>query len=346
MKKWFLIASAALLLASCDRLTYDVYRDEVNVYIWTNYLPREVVAGFEERTGIRVNVDTYDSNEAVLEKLQSGVASYDVVVPSDYMVKILVPQGLIQPLERGRLPHVENLDPRFLDQEFDPGNRHTVPYLWGTTGIGYDKRKVKEPIDSWRALFDERYAGRILMLDDVREAFGAALKLMGRSINETDPAVLRQAADMLRQQKRLVRTYNSSDFANLLAAGDVDVAHGWNGELAEAVANAPDRLAYVVPKEGGTLWIDNLAIPKDAPNLDAAYAFIDYVLEAETAAKIVNGVHYAGANQAAMPLIDEAIRRDPAIYPPPEVLDRCELIEDLGETTTLLDELWTEVKAR
>ncbi|HEV8582975.1 MAG TPA: spermidine/putrescine ABC transporter substrate-binding protein [Thermoanaerobaculia bacterium] len=347
MKRFFLIACAAAILVSCgDKISVEVVRKEVNVYIWTNYLPREVIAGFEKRTGIRVSVDTYDSNEAVLAKLQSGVADYDIVVPSDYMVKILVPQGLVQPLDRARLPHFKNLDPRFLNQAYDPGNGHSLPYLWGTTGIGYDKRKVKEPIDSWQALFDERYAGRILMLDDVREAFGAALKLMGKSINETDPATLRRAAAMLKAQKRLVRTYNSSDFANLLAAGDVDLAQGYNGEIAEVVGNAPDRLAYVVPKEGGTLWIDNLAIPKGARNLDAAYAFIDYVLEPETAAKIVNGVHYAGANRAAWPLIDDKIRRDPAIYPPEEVLDRCELIEDLGKTLQLMDELWTEIKAQ
>ncbi len=151
---------------------------------------------------------------------------------------------------------------------------------------------------------------------------------------------------MLKKQKQLVRTYNSSDFANLLAAGDVDVAQGFNGELAEAVANAPDRLAYVVPKEGGTLWIDNVAFPKTARNVDAAYAFLDYVMEPEVAAKIVNGVHYAGANLAAFPLVDAKIRQDPSIYPPKEILDRCELIEDLGQTTQLIDELWTEVKAQ
>lgn len=319
---------------------------QVNVYIWTNYLPQEVVDEFQRRTGVRVNVDTYDSNEAILEKLQSGVADYDLVVPSDYMMKILIPEGLVREIDHARLPNLENLDPRFLDQAYDPENRHSVPYLWGTTGIGYDKRKVQEPVDSWRALFDPRYAGRILMLDDPREAFGAALKIMGRSLNETDPAVLRQAAGMLKEQKTLVRTYNSSDFANLLAAGDVDVAQGWNGEMAEAVANAPERLAYVIPKEGGTLWIDNVAIPKTARNVDAAYELLNFLMEPEMAAKIVNGVHYAGANQAALPLIDAKIRDDPAIYPPQEVLDRCELIEDLGSTTQLIDELWTEIKAQ
>jgi spermidine/putrescine-binding protein len=318
---------------------------KVNIYIWTNYLPDDVLADFERRTGIDATVDTYDSNEILLEKLQSSVTDYDVVVPSDYMLRILTSEKLLLPLDRQRLPGFANLDPRFLNQEFDPGNRHSVPYLWGTTGIGYDKAKVGA-IDSWNALFDERHAGRILMLDDPREAFGVGLKLMGRSINETDPAVLRQVAERLKAQKRLVKTYNSSDFANLLAAGDVDVSHGWNGELAEVVAKDPKRFAYVVPKEGSTLWIDSLAIPAKATHVDEAYAFLDFVMEPEIAARIVNGVHYAGANQAALDRIAPAIRNDPSIYPPKEVLDRCELLRDLGPTTQLLDELWTEVKAQ
>lgn len=353
MKRFFLLvlAAFALVTASCggggdETGAADSGPRKLNIYIWTNYLPQDVLDDFERRTGIDANVDTYDSNEAILDKLQSGVADYDIVVPSDYMMKILIPEGLLQELDHARLPHRENLDPRFLDQTYDPGNRHSFPYLWGTTGIGYDKTKTGGPVDSWSALFDERYAGRILMLDDPREAFGAALKIMGRSLNEKDPAVLRQAAEMLKKQKRLVKTYNSSDFANLLAAGDVDVAHGWNGEMAEAVAGHPDRLVYVVPREGGTLWIDNVAIPKTARNMDAAYEFLNFVMEPEIMARIVNDVHYAGANQAALSLIDEAIRNDPAIYPPGEVLDRCELIEDLGETTPLIDELWTEVKAQ
>ncbi|HEX4966329.1 MAG TPA: spermidine/putrescine ABC transporter substrate-binding protein [Thermoanaerobaculia bacterium] len=342
-----LLLAAALLAISCGGGKGSKQHDKVvNVYIWTNYLPQEVVDEFERRTGIHANVDTFDSNEAVLGKLQSGVAGYDVAVPSDYMLKILIPQGLVQPLDHGRLPHLKNLDPRFLDQKYDPGNGHSVPYLWGTTGIGFDKTKVQPAVDSWAALFDPRHAGRILMLDDQREAFGAALKLMGRSINEKDPAVLRQAAERLKKQKPLVRTYNSSDFANLLAAGDVDVAQGYNGEMAEVVAKSAGRLAYVIPKEGGTLWIDNLAIPKGARNLEAAYAFLDFVMEPEIAAKIVNHVHYASANQAALPLIDAKVKNDPSIYPPQDVLKRCELIEDLGETTQLVDQLWTEVKAQ
>jgi len=318
----------------------------VNVFIWTEYLPDDVVADFERRTGIDVHVDLYDSNEALLAKLQSGVAGYDLVVPSDYMMKIMIPSGLVQPLDRAQLRGVGNLEPRFLDQAFDPGNRHSVPYLWGTTGLGYDRTRVAAPVDSWQAVFEPRHAGRILLLDDVREVFGIALRLDGRSINERDPAALRRAAERLKQQKRLVRTYNSSDFANLLAAGDVDLAQGFNGELAKVVATDPKRFAYVVPKEGGTLWIDSLTIPKDAPNSAEAHELISFLLEPEVAARIVNAVRYAGANRAAHPHIDPAILADPAVYPPPEVLERCELIEDLGEVTPLLDQLWTEVKAQ
>lgn len=339
---WVLLA---LILTACAG-EEKAGEKKLNIYIWTNYLPDDVLADFERRTGIDATVDTYDSNEIVLEKLQSGMADYDIVVPSDYMLRILVAEKLLLPLDRARLKGFGNLDPRLLGQEFDPGNQHSIPYLWGTTGLGYDKAKAGAPLDSWNAVFDERFKGRILMLDDPREAFGVALKLMGRSINETDPAVLRQAAERLKAQKRLVRTYNSSDFANLLAAGDVDVSHGWNGELAEVVAKDPRRFAYVVPREGSTLWIDSLALPAKARNLDEAYAFLDFVLEPEVAARIVNGVHYAGANRAALDRVAPEIRNDPAIYPPKEVLDRCELIKDLGETTQLIDELWTEIKAQ
>ena len=334
-----------LVLAACGGGEKTAEK-KLNIYIWTNYLPDDVLADFERRTGIDATVDTYDSNEALLEKLQSGVADYDIVVPSDYMIRILAAEKLLLPLDKARIRGFGNLDPRFLDQEFDPGNAHSVPYLWGTTGLGYDRTKVAAPLDSWSALFDERYKGRILMLDDPREAFGVGLKLLGRSINETDPAVLRQVADRLKAQKTLVKTYNSSDFANLLAAGDVDISHGWNGELAEVVAKDPKRFAYVVPKEGSTLWIDSLAIPARAGHVEEAYAFLSFVLEPEIAARIVNDVHYAGANQAARDRIAPEIRNDPSIYPPEEVLDRCELIKDLGTTTQLLDELWTEIKAQ
>ncbi len=319
---------------------------EVNVFIWSGYLPREVVEDFEARTGIAVHVDTYDAAEAVLEKLQSGVASYDLVVPSDYVVRILIAQGLLQPLDRSRLPNFRHLDPRFLDRDSDPGNRFCVPYLWGTTGIGYNRQVVAEGVRSWNALFDERHRGRILMLDDMREVFAVALRTLGRSANETAPAALRRAAALLKRQKPLVKTYNSADFHNILAAGDVDLAHAYNGQLAQVVRRDPGRLAYVVPDEGGTIWMDSVCVPAGAPHPDAAHAFLDFVLEPEIAARVVNGTHYASANLAARRWVEPGILGDPAVYPADEVVARCEYLEDLGDTTPLLDRLWTEIKAR
>lgn len=317
---------------------------ELNVSIWSEYLPAEVIDAFTRETGIAVNVDLYDSNEALLARLQSGVADFDLVVPSDYLVPILVGEELLRPLDHDQLTTLANLDPRLLDRPFDPGNRHTIPYLWGTTGLGYDRRALGT-VESWSALFDPAHRGRILMLDDMREVFGVALRTLGRSINETDPAVLAQAAELLKRQKALVATYDSGDFANVLAAGDVDLAHGFNGQLAKAVRAAPDRLAFVVPREGGTLWMDNLAIPAAARHPGNAHRFIDYLQRPEVNARIVDHVHYASANLAARQHIAPAILGDPAIYPDAATLARCELIRDLGETTVLLDRYWTEIKA-
>ncbi|MEO8276359.1 MAG: spermidine/putrescine ABC transporter substrate-binding protein [Thermoanaerobaculia bacterium] len=318
---------------------------KLNIYIWSAYLPKEVLDDFTAKTGIQVNFDTYDSNEALLEKLQSGVADYDLVVPSDYMVRILTAEKLVQQLDHAKLPNIANLDPRFLDKKFDPKNEHSLPYFWGTTGFGYNKKKLGT-LDSWQAIFDPKNKGRILMLDDMREVFGAALKSMGKSLNTTDPAILKQAADLLKKQKKLVATYNSGDFANILAAGDVDIAHGYNGQLAEVVAKEPEKLAYVVPKEGATLWMDNVCIPAKARNVENAYKFLNFIMEPEVNAAIVNGVSYASANVPAKKFIKPEILNDASIYPSDDVIARCEFIEDIGDTTTVLDQYWTEIKAQ
>lgn len=319
---------------------------KLNLYIWSEYLPQEVIDEFTQRTGIKVNVDLYDSNEALLEKLQSGVADYDLVFPSDYMVKALTEEKLIQPLDHGRLPLLaRHYDPRLLDQKFDPANRYSVPYVWGTTGLGWNKAKITGPVDSWSLVFDPAHKGRILMLDDMREAFAVALKSMGKSLNERDPTVLAQAAAKLKAQKALVKTYNSGDFANILAAGDVDLAHGYNGQIAEVVAAAPDHLAYTMPKEGGTIWLDSVCLTARSRNEVSAYQFLNFVMEPEINARIVNGTHYASANLAAKPFIDPKILADPAIYPADDVINRCEFLEDLGDLTTQLDLYWTEIKA-
>jgi spermidine/putrescine transport system substrate-binding protein len=218
--------------------------------------------------------------------------------------------------------------------------------VWGTTGFGYAKARARGTPDSWAPLFDPANRGQILMLDDMRECFAVALKHLGHSLNATDPKVLRQAADLLKKQKPLVKTYNSGDYENILAAGDVWFAHGYNGQIAKVAAREPQRLGYVLPKEGATLWMDNVCLPRAARNVESIYAFLSYILEPEVNARIVNGISYASANVPARKLIKPAILNDPAIYPPDAALEKCEFIRDIGDATELMDELWTEIKAQ
>ncbi|MCM2254549.1 MAG: extracellular solute-binding protein [Vicinamibacteria bacterium] len=317
----------------------------LNLYIWSNYIAPETLAKFEARHGVKVNVDLYDSNEALLAKLQAGNANYDVVCPSNYAVAILARQELLHPLDLTALPNLAHVDPAFLDRPHDPGNRLSIPYFWGTTGIAYRKSRTG-PIDSWAALWEPRFKGRILMLDDARETLGIALLLSrdGHGVNETDERALRQAKELLLVQKPLVRTYNSADFDQVLLAGDVWLAQGWSGQFARAMDEDPD-IEYVVPKEGSSFFLDSLAIPRGAPNPALGHAFLDFVMEPEIAAEICMTMRYSTPNRAARALLPAAIRDHPAIFPPPDVMNRVELLEDVGDATVLYDRLWTEVKS-
>ncbi|HKP10690.1 MAG TPA: extracellular solute-binding protein, partial [Blastocatellia bacterium] len=318
---------------------------ELNVYIWSNYLPDNVVAEFERRYDAKVNIELYDSNEALLAKLQSGGAAYDIVVPSDYMVTVLKAQGLIEEIDRDRVTNFSNLDPRFAGLAYDPANQYSVPYMWGTTGIAYRKDKVTGAVDSWSALWDAQYADRLAMLDDVRETFGAALKMMGKSLNSTEPEDLRAAAELLIQQKPLLKAYDSGGFDQLLLSGDVWVTQAYSGQIAKAMADN-DNIGYVIPKEGCTMFVDNLCIPRVAKNRELAAAFINYVLEAKTAAEIANGTGYSSPNLAARAFIRPDLLANEAAYPPREALDRCELIQEVGSAISVYDRYWTEVKSK
>ncbi|HXY41536.1 MAG TPA: extracellular solute-binding protein, partial [Vicinamibacteria bacterium] len=334
----------ALLSAPFLRLGGSGHGDRVlSVYIWSGYLPPETVEAFEARSGARVNVDLYDSIEALLAKVQAGNAGYDVVCPSNYAVEILRAQDLLERLDHARLPHLANVDPVYLHRDFDPENRYSVPYFAGTCGIGYRRSQVGE-VDSWAALWDERFRGRILMLDDARETLGAALRRLGQSVNTTDDTVLRQAQQLLLRQKPLVRAYDSANFKDALLAGDVWLAQGWNGDFARVLDLDAD-LGYVVPKEGGTAFLDTLAIPRGAAHVELAHAFLDYVMEARVAAEICRTMRYTTPNRAAYELLPVDVRRNPAIFPGGDTRERAELIRDIGAATVLYDRLWTEVKA-
>jgi spermidine/putrescine-binding protein len=339
MIKKFLILAFVLIFISCGR-----NKNQVNVYIWSDYLPSDVIEKFERETGIKVNIDTYDSNEILLEKLLTGVSKYDVVVPSDYMVQILIKQNLLRKIEKSKITNLKNINKKFLNLEFDPGNEFSIPFFWGTTGFAYRRDKLGELPNTWQVLFDEKYAGKILMLDDMRECFAVALKLLGLSINETDTTILSKAKEVLIGQKKLVKQYNGSGFDQAILSGDVWIAHGWSGQLVK-IAETDTKIVYVLPREGGTLWIDNLAIPKTAENIENAHIFINFLLKPEISARVSEFSGYATVNDSAKKLINPKFLSKQR-YPSDEDLKNFELMKDLGPVTKLLDRYWTEIKSQ
>jgi spermidine/putrescine-binding protein len=337
-----------LIALTCLVLTASIAADDkvLNLYTWSEYFPKPVLDAFTKKTGIKVNVALYSTNEELIDKVTSGVSDYDLVVPSDYAVRILVLEKQLLPIERSKVPNFANLDPKQLGLPYDKDNRFSIPYFWGTTGLGINKEMIKDPVDSWAAVFDAKNAGKISMLKDARENFAVALLMMGKSINETNPAVLKQAAEMLSKQTKLVKSYDSDSFDDKLRTGEAGIVQGFNGQLAKVVNENKAKFYYVVPKEGATRWVDNLAIPAKAVHAEAAHAFINYILEPETGAQIVKTVGYASANEAAKKFIPADILNDTYIYTPDDVLKRCELMDDIGKAATLVDKLWTRLKAK
>lgn len=318
---------------------------ELNVYIWSNYLPDSVIAEFEQKFNAKLNVELYDSNEALLAKLQSGGANFDIIVPSDYMVTVLKEQGLLQEIDLDRVSNFSNLDQQFVGLPYDPNNQYSLAYMWGTTGIAYRKDKLVEPVESWADLLDERYKDRIAMLDDVRETIGAMLKYQGRSLNSLEESEITAAAGLLAKQKPLVKAYDSGGFDLLLMSGDVWIAQAYSGQIAKAMMENPN-IEYVVPKEGCTFFVDNLCIPRNAANKELAQEFINFVLDSRVAAEIANGTGFSTPNRSARALIRPELLSNEAAYPSREALEKCELIREVGQAIAIYDRLWTEIKSQ
>ncbi len=320
---------------------------ELHIYNWSEYIDPEIYDDFEQEFGVKVIEDTFASNEDLLAKLQAGATGYDIIVPSDYMVAIMIELDLLAEINYDNIPNFKNIDETFLNPPYDPDNKYSVPYQWGTTGIGYNVDLFEEAPDSWAYLFDPDmaapYAGRMSMLNDSRESIGAALKYLGYSINSTNEQELEEAKQLLIQQKEWVSAYDSDGFEDLLASGEVDIGHGWSGDYFAAAEEA-EQVWYIIPKEGGVIWTDNLCIPKSPPSQYTAEVFIDYLLRPEVGAQITNYTWFGSPNKASEEFIDAEILEEPAIYPPPEVMDKLEFIRDVGEATAIYDRIWTEIK--
>jgi len=344
---WVLMTSLVLSLIGCGGSKGESAK-ELHIYNWSEYIDPQVYADFEKEFGIRVIEDTFATNEELLAKLQAGATGYDVIVPFDYMVEIMIEEGLLAELDHDNIPNIVNIDEDFANPPYDPGMVHCVPYQWGTTGIGYNSDFFDEEPDSWAYLFDPELAtenaGRMTMLNDARESFAAALKYLGYSLNTTNEQELTEARDLLIQQKQWVYAYDSEQFEDLLSADETALAHGWSGDFF-MIAEEDERVWYAIPQEGGVIWADNLCVPKTAPNQQTAELFISFLLRPEVGAAITNFTWYASPNAAATEFINPDILDEPAIYPPPDVMDRLEWLQDVGEATPLYERMWTEVKA-
>lgn len=339
-----LLAAAAVFAGLIQAAAQD---RSINLFIWGEYIDPEVVKAFEKETGVRVVESNFSSNEELLAKLQAGGVSYDVITPSDYMVQVMRRQGLLRTLDASKLKGLAGLAEEVKGLAFDPRNEVSVPYKWGSTGIGYLKSRVKPAPTSWADLYDaaklRKYRGRVSVLDDHREVINGALMYRGLPANSTDPKHLEQVRQVLLRQKPLLAKYDSSAYYESLAAGEIVMAMGYSQEIALAAAENDD-VAFVLPKEGATFYMDTMAIPKTAREVEGAHAFIDFLLRPEISAQNANYTQGPSPVAAAQPLVEEAIRTGISYQRPPAATRV--LINDVGEEEERLNVLWTEIKAK
>lgn len=359
----FALLICAALLAACapgEESGAPVLR----IYNWSDYIAPDTIARFEAETGVRVTYDVFDSNEVLEAKLLSGAAGYDLVVPtSDFMGRQIL-AGVFQPLDRARLPNLQRLDPELMSviAAFDPENRYGVPYLWGTTGIGYNVDKLRAvlggdaPVDSLDLVFQPEYMRKlatcgIAFLDAPHEIFTAALHYLGLDPNSNDVADYQgPARELLLGVRPYITYFHSSQYINDLANGDICMAFGWSGDILQAADRAAEadngvHIEYTIPREGALMWFDMLAIPADARNVDNAHRFIDFLLRPEVIADVTAYVNYANANQDATEFVPAEIRDDPGIYPPPTVRARLYTSRVMPpKIERTMNRVWTTVK--
>lgn len=319
--------------------------NRLNIYNWSDYIDETLLTDFEKEFGIKITYDFFNDNDDLLAKIKMGASGYDLIFPTDYMVKTMIREGLLAQINFSNISNYKNIDPKYTHLPYDKTGTYYIPYAYGFSGIGYNSNFVKDEITSWRDLWNPKYKNKILMLDDIRDVFMVAYKLLGYSANTKDPKQMREAYELLLTQKPVIKKYESSMTKDLLLNGEVYLAHIWSGNLFLMTDERPE-FKFVVPKEGTLMFMDNFCIPKDAPHKENAEKFINFILRPQNSAKIINKVCYAMPNPSALEFVDEEIRNNPAIFPPQEILDKCEVLEDLGDFMPQMDKLWTELKTK
>ncbi|AGY57376.1 polyamine ABC transporter substrate-binding protein [Gloeobacter kilaueensis] len=345
-----LLLLVVALLTACGSTSGSPAQKQLNLYAWSEYIPPKMLDEFTSKTGIKVNYDTFSSNEELLAKLQAGGKGYDLIIVSDYTVDILKKQQQLEALDPARLPNFKNIDSSFKNPPYDPGNRFTVPYQWGTVGLAVNTRKLQRPITRWADLWDPAFKGKVVLLDDEYEVLGMALQSLGYDKNTKDPSQLRAAQAKLLRLRPNIKLFDSDSPKTALLSGEAWLGMVWNGEAALAQREDP-AIRYLCPQEGCGIWHDNWAIPKGASHKEAALAFINFSLSPEAGILITQAYPYSNPNRSALellrrtePKLYSAYMASPATNPDPAFLKRAQPVEDKGSETPLWDRTWTEVK--
>lgn len=317
----------------------------VNVYNWSNYISDEVLAQFTRETGIKVNYSTYDSNETLYSKLKANpMSGYDVIVPSTYYINRMRQEGMLQRLDKNKLPEIKNLNPNLLNKPYDPNNQYSIPYFWSATGIAVNTHYIDpKTVQSWEDLWKPQYQNKLLLLDDVREVFSIALIVLGYSPNDTNPKHIHEAYLKLKKLMPNVKLFNNDAVKSLYVDEDVLIGMVWNGDLYKAQQENPE-IAFIYPKPHYIISIDSMAIPIYAPHPDNAHRFINFILRADVAKKLSLSTGYSSANQAAMHLMSKELTKNSTIYPDSATLKRSQIQEDVGNQNLLYEHYWELLK--
>jgi spermidine/putrescine transport system substrate-binding protein len=347
LKKRLAALLAALVLALSLFSGCAGTKEEVNVYNWGEYIDESLFKEFEKQTGIKVNYSTFTSNEAMYSVIKTGGAQYDLIIPSDYMISRLISEGMLEKLDFTNIPNYSLIDDKYKNLEYDPSGEYSVAYMTGTVGLIYNKAMIPDEIDSWGALFNERYAGQILMFDNSRDAFGVALKFLGYSLNTTDPAELNEAYELIKSQSSIRQGFVMDQIFDKLESGEAAIGPYYAGDYLIMLENNPD-LAFAFPKEGTNRFVDAMCIPKGAQNKKNAELFIDFMCSTEASLRNMDVVGYVSANKEAADqyaaTLDEEARA--IMFPGDDILANTEVFINLPqETLSLYDELWIKIKS-
>jgi len=316
---------------------------QVVVYNWTEFIPQDVLIDFVKETGIKVVYSIFDSNESMYAKVKMlGGKGYDVIFPSSYFVEMMRKDNLLHELDHARLPNLKHLDPALLNQPYDPGNRYSIPYMWGSLGLAYNGKHIsKGSLTRWAQLLDPAYSGKIQLIDDLRDGLGLALKATGHSLNTRDPEELKKAYEFLRELKKHVRAFHVETIKQNLVTGEVWISPIWDGNYLVAREENPD-LEYVFPEDGAVYWVDSMVISGGAANVENAYRFLDYMMRPEVAARCMQEYRYISPNLAGQKLIPEGT----VLLPPEHLLEKAEFIGDVGDALPLYSQYWEQLKTQ